>query len=322
MILTVTINPLLEKRITYDAVTVGKNHRGGSLAYAVGGKGVNVSRQLRAFDTPSMIFTFLGGANGRLIRKLLKEDQFEFFAAPIKGETRLATIAVDSRNETVTTFFEADPVITGQEAGEAIDKLEKMIKNCEILVLSGSSTGGAADNIFPACINTANKYGKVVMLDSYGKHLKACIDEGPTILHNNKSEIVSSLGLSLNNEDDYRTLLTTLYDKGVKQSFITDGGNPTYAASFDFHYKVTNPYIDAVDETGCGDTFLAMIAYGWFTDMVFDDMLKLASAAAAVNASKTNVCRIKPAETEPLKEKVNIATVGKKMKIVDVTPKF
>ena len=46
MILTVTINPLLEQRLTYKKVSFKIQNRNGKLKLAAGGKGINVSRQL------------------------------------------------------------------------------------------------------------------------------------------------------------------------------------------------------------------------------------------------------------------------------------
>ena len=94
MILTVTLNPLLESRLYYDSISIGSNNRSINKIYTAGGKGINVSRQLNALGIENIALTFLGGNNGKIYRKLLADEGISFFAVPIKSETRSATLAL------------------------------------------------------------------------------------------------------------------------------------------------------------------------------------------------------------------------------------
>ena len=60
MILTVTLNPLLEKRLEFQSVELGKDQRAKNEFYAAGGKGINVSRQLNLLGVKNSAFTWLG----------------------------------------------------------------------------------------------------------------------------------------------------------------------------------------------------------------------------------------------------------------------
>ena len=73
MILTVTLNPLLEHRLTYKVLHIGHENRSAKEKYKAGGKGINVSRQLNILSVDNLAFTFLGGSNGKLLKKLLIE---------------------------------------------------------------------------------------------------------------------------------------------------------------------------------------------------------------------------------------------------------
>ncbi|RPI71944.1 MAG: 1-phosphofructokinase, partial [Ignavibacteriales bacterium] len=63
MILSVTIHPLLEKRLTYNKIVPGTSHRNPVQEFKPGGKGINVCRQLNKFNIKNLAFTFLGGNN-------------------------------------------------------------------------------------------------------------------------------------------------------------------------------------------------------------------------------------------------------------------
>lgn len=319
MILSVTIHPLLERRLLYNKISLGTHHRNPIEELKPGGKGINVCRQINKFGIRSLAYTFLGGNNGKVIKHLLSEEKIDFTFIQTKNETRYSVITIDETNRSATTFFGPDYIILPGEADEFKIKLEKMIRNCEIAVFSGSSPCKETNSIFPFGIEIANKYDKISVCDTYGIHLKDCIDQSPTILHNNISEIKNSLNISLNDEKEKLSFLDFLYSKGVKQSFITNGKEDIYASNFDYHYRIENTKIEEVDPTGSGDAFVAGLVYGLNKDKTFDEYVKLASALGALNASTFEVCNVNIDEAQKLTEKIKIFTVGKKIKSIDVT---
>jgi tagatose 6-phosphate kinase len=311
MILTVTINPLLERRYYYHSLDLNSVNRNGKVILKAGGKGINVNRQLNKFEIKNIALLFTGGTNGKLMREALRNEKINFSEIFTKQETRDSAIIIDHSTEKVYSFFGTDAIISSNEAKEFISKLEKVIATCEIVVFSGSSPCKEADSIFIEGINIANKLDKISVCDTYGRHLKECYDSSPTIIHNNVDEIKASLGLSLENEPDHLNFLNMLYEKGVKQAFITDGGNSFYASNFDFHHKVTPPKIDTVDSTGSGDAFIAGIVYCWHNKSTFKQQLRFATAIGALNAKSFDVCQVELADANSLTEEIKIEAIGK-----------
>ena len=58
MILIVTPNPLLERRFTYEQVKPGTVNKSGVTKISAGGKGINVSRQLKKLGVKSYNYFF------------------------------------------------------------------------------------------------------------------------------------------------------------------------------------------------------------------------------------------------------------------------
>ena len=320
MILTVTINPLLEISLKYDHVSFNGENRNGKLVYHAGGKGINVSRQLKYLQTKSFGFTFSGGANGKIFRSILEKEDLAFSFLKTESETRIASVIVDRSKKTTATYFQENNLVTSTEGNEFKSKLEKMIQNCEIVVFSGSSPSPEADDIFSCGIKLANKYDKISVIDTYGSHLASCIDASPTILHNNVEELKKSLNIKLKSEKDKLNFLDHLYQKGIKQAFITDGEHPVYASNFDYHFRINPPVVNAVHPTGSGDAFVAGIVYGWHNDYVFEKTFKLAAALGAVNAGHLDVCAVSVEEVSELQKQIIYKPVGKKMKLLDDSP--
>ncbi|MBE0573211.1 MAG: 1-phosphofructokinase [Ignavibacteriaceae bacterium] len=320
MILTVTINPLLERRYYYQYLDLSSVNRNGKLIIQAGGKGINVNRQLNKMGVKNIAMLFTGGVNGKLIREALRKEQINFSEIITKNETRDSAIIIDQSTDKVYSFFGTDSIVSSNEVREFISKLEKAIAACEIVVFSGSSPCKEADPIITEGINIANKLDKISVCDTYGRHLQDCYDSSPTIVHNNTDEIRTSLGLDLQNEADHINLLNMLYKKGVKQAYITDGGRPFYASNFDFHYKAVPPKINPVDSTGSGDAFVAGIVYGWHNKFTFENQLRFATALAAFNAKSFEVCDVEISDANSLAGKIQINAVGKKLKEIDDSP--
>lgn len=320
MILTVTLNPLLEHRLAYKVLHIGKENRSAIENYKAGGKGINVSRQLNILSVDNLAFTFLGGSNGKLLKKLLTEEKINFTSISTHSETRSSAIIIDESTKMITSCFGNDPKISLTEAEEFKLKLEKMIQNCEMVVFSGSSPCEETNSIFPFGIQVANQYDKISICDTYGTHLKDCIKASPTILHNNIDEVEKSLKVSLRSENEVIDHLKFLYNKKIKQAFITDGTNPSYVSNFDFIFKVKNPKVDTVDSTGSGDSFVAGIVYGWHRNLPFEDSLLIASSIGAANAARFDVCNVTLEKANEIKNQIEVIPHGKKMRLIDVKP--
>lgn len=319
MILTITINPLLERRLFFDSVELGKANRCKKEIFYAGGKGINVSRQLNFLGLNNQAYTFLGGNNGKILRHCLANDKIDLSVVSTKSETRSADLIID-KNNCVSTFFGMNSEISPAESEEFKNKLEKMIMNCSIVVFAGSSACEATDDIFPYGIELANKHDKISILDTYGAHLKKCIEAQPMVVHNNVSEVEKSLGISLNSEDEKLQYLDFLYSKNIKLAFLTDGANPSYASKFNFHYKIESPKIKTVDATGSGDAFVAGVTYGLENSLVFDEFIKIASALGTANSTMLETCEVPKDEIEKYVDNVKVTPIGKRMKIIDDSP--
>ena len=319
MILTITINPLLEQRFAFEQINSNRQNRNGKLTITAGGKGINVSRQLNKLKLKNISLTFAGGNYGKLFRESVSAEGLNVGFIHTRSETRICSVIIISDKKPLYYFGE-NSKISKDEAEKFIMKMEKMIRNCEMVVFSGSSPCDETDAIFPTGIEIAKKYNKISICDTYGSHLENCLTAAPQITHSNETEIKTSLDVELNSEGDRTTLLNHLYKKGIKQVYLTRGDKNYYASNFDFHYKVTVPKIETLDPTGSGDALVAGIAYGWHNNMSFENQLKFATALGVVNSAMLDVCNVSLDEANKFFESVIVEPLGKKMKIINDRP--
>jgi len=320
MVLTVTINPLLERRYYYTSLDFSAVNTQGSLKIKAGGKGININRQLNKLGLQNIALLFTGANNGKLIRESLRKEKINFSAIITRNETRDSAIIIDESKKRVYSFFRFDPKISTTEVENFIKQMEKMIATCEIVVFSGSSPCKETDVIYSEGLRIAKSLDKISVCDTYGNHLEECLEESPTIIHNNSDEIRSSVGANLRNETEYLKLLETFYRKGIKQAFITNAEKPFYASNFDFHYKITLPKIDAIDSTGSGDAFTAGIIYGWHHKYNFEQRIRFAAALGVLNAQSFEVGEVSNEDAQSIVEQIKISSIGKKIKQINDLP--
>ena len=65
MIITVTMNPAIDKTVTIDRLCPGGLNRIKEVEYDAGGKGINVSKTIKALGGESIATGFLGGNTGK-----------------------------------------------------------------------------------------------------------------------------------------------------------------------------------------------------------------------------------------------------------------
>lgn len=320
MILTVTLNPLLEKIFECSNLKFNSVNRCGNSYFRAGGKGINVSRQLNKLGIKNTALTFLGGTNGKILRKVLMEEGIDFNAVSSKGETRTSSVFYDPKANSATTVMENGTDISMNEADEFLSRLDKAIQNCSAVALMGSSPSPTCDNIYKHGIELAKKYDKFCIADTYGSHLAELFDSAPEVIHNNISEIEKSLNIKLKNETDIEDFLKDLYKNGIKVALLTDGTKPSYAMQFGFIYKIEQPVLPVVDSQGSGDSFTAGYLYGFDRSLIFMDSIKIAASLGALNASMFDVSSVEYKMIEDYIHSVKVTPVGKKLKLIDDSP--
>lgn len=322
MILSITPNPLLERRLTFKSIKVGGVNRSKSETFYAGGKGINVSRQLNRLGIKNTSLTFLGGQNGKLLRRTLENESIDFLAVNTKSETRYAAVTIDEKQRQLTSYFSPNSEISDKEIDDFIAKMRNAILSSSMVVFAGSCPTHNAEIIFTEGIKLAHENDKPVFIDTYGEHLKNCIELSPFALHNNKKEIEKYFDAELNCEEDYLELLTKLYDKDIKMVFITDGENPVFSSKFDFHYKISPPRVNAINSLGSGDAFVGGIIYGLEQALVYEDFLKLAVALGSLNAEHYDAANVIMSDAEKIVPDIDVQPIGKKMKLIDDSPNY
>lgn len=316
MVITVTLNPLVDKTIYIDKLVPGYNHRVTAENDIVGGKGINVSRTVRNLGGKTLALTFIGGNTGSQLSDLLKKEGIPSILVRTKSSTRIQVSLLDNSNNKPSFFIGSNERVTQEELEALKFELANLLSNHSqksILVISGSAPAGKMDNSIREMIQIANKFNILTVLDSYGKAFNFGLSEKPFMVKQNRKEAEEYLGKKLLSKDKILDYLKRLFDIGIEFPLITSGKDPIYAGYNGTYWKIIPPRVKVINPTGSGDAMTGSLALDLSNSAIehlsqnqIEKILKKATAAGTVNAMVWLPCNITPKIINKLISKIKI----------------
>ncbi|GFP27926.1 1-phosphofructokinase family hexose kinase [Candidatus Hakubella thermalkaliphila] len=161
MILTVTLNPCIDKTIFVTHFQKGKKVVVERVKQIAGGKGNNVARVIKNLGHEVLSFCVVGGQEGRIIEELLGQDSIPLQAVWAKSPSRTVTTVLETKTNRQTVFVEPGFPLSSSEFQEVIATYTHLLSQTELVVLSGSippSEQEIADNASTGMGGTAHFY--------------------------------------------------------------------------------------------------------------------------------------------------------------------
>ena len=284
MIVTVTLNPAIDKTCFVERLTIGSINRMQKVEQIAGGKGVNVTKILRQFGYPVKAMGFLAGSGGAFIEKTLSKMGAECDFTYVEGETRTSTNIIDA-DETVTEVLEPGFTVSQEEVEQFVSTFEERGEGAEIVVFSGSIPCGVPSDIYKRLIRMAKEKGCKTFLDTSGEALSEGLAAVPYFVKPNAKELVDYVGIVLNGKEDMAYQATKLCEKGIGKVVVTLGAQGLVAVTpSDVIYHDVYP-VKVTNTVGCGDTVVASYVMSELSGDDGKEAAKKASALAAANAA-------------------------------------
>jgi 1-phosphofructokinase len=305
MVTTITLNPMLDKTVHIDRLERGAIHRAAKMEMVAGGKGINVSRQLKCLGINTLATGFLGGEVGTIMTRLMTSEAIEHDFVLTTSMTREGMTYLEPGG-TWTALFEPPARIDAEAVHKLSKKIDYLASKSTWLVCGGSSPGNEADDIYYEAILSAHRHGITSILDSYGYAFELGLKAQPTMVKPTRREFEVTFGQSLKTDHDYVEAITGLLKGGARYCIISDGANPFYAGVQGHYWKVLPPPVPSVNPTGSGDAMVGGILYGFHQGWKFERCLAFGAAAGAANARKWDVASSSLAEIMTLEPDVKL----------------
>ncbi len=281
MIVTVTMNPAIDKTVEIGYLQQGGLNRISKVEYDAGGKGINVSKTICELGGKSIATGFLAGNAGRTIKNVLDEKGIQNDFVWIKGETRTNT-KVFEENGMVTELNEPGAVPSADELKELIDKLEGYASKDTLFVLAGSVPNGMDKDIYAEIIDTVHKKDAAVFLDADGELFRSGLKAMPDIIKPNRLELEEYARFDYKaSEQEIANIARRLIDEGISTVAVSMGKCGAMLLKKDYEAKAPALSVKAHSTVGAGDAMVAALSYAYENSLDNDETLKLGIATSA-----------------------------------------
>lgn len=310
MILTVTLNPALDKIIFLDNLKVGKLNRVKETKVLAGGKGINVSEVLTELKIENKAIGIVGGNNGRTITSMLENRGVRSDFIWSDFETR-QNLKIKEKETNKETEINESGRVSKDNISDFITLFEKSIKKNKTLVLSGSLPSGVDKDIYALLIEKAKEKEVRVILDSSGEEFKLSLKNAPYLVKPNLEEIENLLGRKIQSKDDLKNGAEYLLDQGVSVVMISLGAKGAFIASKSEAYRIYTPHVKVSQTTiGAGDTMVAGLAAEIDKKQSLKDSGVFATALATAFVESGSISEIDDQLLERIKNSIKVEKVN------------
>jgi 1-phosphofructokinase len=193
MIITVTLNPSLDRTIEVAELTRGAMVRASATRLDPGGKGVNVARALAAHGLSTCAVVPLGGPEGAQLTALLEHEGINVCAVPVHAATR-SNVSLVEPDGTVTKINEPGGVLAADDLDELVGAVLSVAAGADWVVASGSLPPGVPVSFYARLGGLLAESGVRFAVDTSGPALVAALGSAPALVKPNRQELAEWVG--------------------------------------------------------------------------------------------------------------------------------
>jgi len=283
LIITLTLNPAIDRTITVDRLVFEDRAYVTSSKDTAGGRGINAACVIHAFGGKATAIVPAGGKSGALFEAFLESCGFELVVVPTRHEVRTNLIITDKFGLTAKL----------NEPGATLDKtelarIEKAIRaklgSASWLMICGSLPPGVPSTFYAQLITLARKQGVKTLLDTDGEALEVGVEAKPAVATPNQQEAERLLNTALLTRTHFLEAAERIQKMGAESVSLSLGSRGAVGAFDHQVVEVVPPRVEAIAPIGSGDAMHAAFAWSMERKNDFRDSLRWGVAAGTASA--------------------------------------
>lgn len=317
-IITVTLNPAIDRIMEIAGFHVGGHQRGQTIARVPAGKGVNVARALSELGVASIATGFVGRLQLEEYEASFRDSLVQPQFLAVDGRTRENVTVIDPTTATETHLRDAGLSSTPADLGRIRNKINLLAKPDRLFVFSGSlPTGMDASHVVELTDIVLSKGAKVAV-DGPGDLLAALRDRALWLIKPNREELASMDGGPIERrnererigEDDIRRIAWPLtVNFGAVIVSCAAAGGYLFSRQSSLRGRVEFDPARVRSSVGCGDCLLAAFIASQNRGDEIESGYRYALSVATAAAYEIVPGRFDPAVIDDLQSKVVVDRV-------------
>ena len=283
-ILTLTVNPALDRIITVDRLVFEDRAYIESRTEAAGGRGINAARVLTSFGGDVTAITISGKEIGRKFESFLEHDTFKKEIVRVRNGIRV-NLTISDRQGLSIKLNELGPTLSPGETSRLIKAVEKHLPDAAWLMLCGSVPPEVDPHLYAKLIRLAAKHQVETFVDTDGDPLLYGLEAQPTIVKPNQSEAERLLNTALITRSQLVDAVQRINAQGAKSVVLSLGSRGVIAAtSTEGVLEVVPPPVEARSPFGAGDAMAAALIWALHSGKSFGEALRWGVATGTASS--------------------------------------
>jgi 1-phosphofructokinase family hexose kinase len=283
LILTLTINPAIDRNFLVDRLVFEDRAYILSTRESAGGRGINASCVIHAFGGKTRAIAVSGGKSGAKFEQLLEGCGYPVEVVRIRNPLRIDLTITDKQGLAVK-LNEFGPAMTPNEVVRLEKAVERRLPSADWLMICGSIPPGVPPHFYSKLVAMARERKVRTLLDTDGDALLEGIEAGPTVVSPNQQEAERLLNTALITRSHFIDAAARMRAMGAESVILSLGSRGATAASRDQMIEVFAPRVDAVCPIGSGDALAAAFVWAMAKKNDFADAVRWGVAAGTASA--------------------------------------
>lgn len=309
-ILTLTVNPALDRIVTVDRLVFEDRAYIESTTEAAGGRGINAARVLTRFGANVVaIMTSGSREGGKRFEEALQQDSFGKEFVKIRQKIRTNLTISDHQGLSVK-LNERGPKLSLAEQNRIKKAVQARLPEASWLMLCGSLPPGVHAHFYTDLIRLAAKHDVKTLLDTDGDALLHGLEGEPTLVKPNQSEAERLLNSPLITRSHWMDAVERIKGMGAKSVALSLGSRGIVAASDEAVLEAVPPAIEAVCPIGAGDAAAAAIVWSLDRGDSFSESLRWGVAAGTASSLLPGISMANLEQAEAVYSQVSVSKIA------------
>jgi len=298
-IVTLTLNPSLDKSTHFTGLIAEQKIRCEKPHYDAGGGGINVSKAISRLGGDSICVYTSGGSSGKMLEELLKRENIVSKIIPTQNWTRENFIAFENETEAQYRFGFPGNELTDEEK-QFITEIIKEI-NSEYLVISGSLNTGLTGAFYQKIVSLAKSTGAKVIVDTSGEALRKTIEIGVYLIKPNIGELAKLIGVERLDITEVEKAAKTLIEKGCAEIIVVSlGPEGGILVTKDQTEYVKAPTAEKKSTVGAGDSMVGGMVWALSQNKSLKEVIRWGVACGTAATMNEGTLLFKSVDVEKL----------------------
>ncbi|MCX7614282.1 MAG: 1-phosphofructokinase family hexose kinase [Clostridiales bacterium] len=282
MIITVTLNPAIDRILNVPNFQIGEVNRATKTFINAGGKGINVSKAVKSLGGETLALGFIAGRHGRFIKDMLNSIGIDHHFVEVSGECRV-NIKIYCEGTTHTDINEPGFNVSEANFNLLLNRLRGHLREGSLVVISGSTPPDFPVEYYSKLCSTVTEANIPLIIDAEGPRLEHSLTAGPAFVKLNTLQLAEMMGVSVRTPEDALPQARKLIQRGahgVLVSFLPKG--VLYVTS-DVAYYAEAPVVNVINSIGIVDVLVGALSLAIEQKMTPEATVKYALAAATAS---------------------------------------